>query len=299
MDRHVLRGLDLISDGFLDRNREADLALALGFSTRHLRRVFTQTVGATPSQVAVSRRAHFARLLLDDTDLTATEIAFAAGFGSVRRMNDVMRATFRFTPTQLRTKRARGDRCSTDGGIRLRLHTYREHRFELYLHELASRAIRGVEVIEAGWYRRAVSVCGHPGVVEVHSPQPREVEILAHLPALEGLIDVVACCRRRFRLDHLDDGRPGPWSEFEAAAVAAISASCRDPSTVLGQLVTRYGAPVPGADSLGITHQFPDPQALAEIDAEDVDGLDRSTARAIADLAAAAVPLASAGSAPS
>src|SRR3954447_25972391 len=83
----VCRAIQMVIDGALDHGGEADLGARLGVSARHLRRLFLAHVGVTPDQLARSRRAHFARCLLDDTELTVTEVAFAAGFGSVRQMN--------------------------------------------------------------------------------------------------------------------------------------------------------------------------------------------------------------------
>src|SRR5215211_4416457 len=91
----VCRAVQLIIDGALDGGTETELGARLGASTRHLRRLFTTHLGVTPDQLARSRRAHFARRLLDDTDLTVTDIAFAAGFGSLRQFNRTMRETFR------------------------------------------------------------------------------------------------------------------------------------------------------------------------------------------------------------
>src|SRR5205823_13568858 len=94
----VGRALTLIADGALDEASEDALAQRLGLTARHLRRLFHERVGATPALVARSRRAHFARRLLDETDLRITDIAYAAGFTSVRQMNRVTSAVFRFTP---------------------------------------------------------------------------------------------------------------------------------------------------------------------------------------------------------
>ena len=109
----VTEALVQICGGYLDDHCESDLGRMLGVSARHLRRLFAEAVGATPAQVALSRRAHFARSLLDDTDLPMTQVAFAAGFGSIRRMNDVMQEVFKFSPTALRAKRRR-PACSSD-----------------------------------------------------------------------------------------------------------------------------------------------------------------------------------------
>ena len=110
-----------IADGALDDATEDDLATRLGVSARHLRRLFAEHVGATPSDVARSRRAHFARRLLDDTDLPMVQLAPAAGFNSVRQMNRVMHEVFRFTPTELRARRRQPDRLVADGGLELRV----------------------------------------------------------------------------------------------------------------------------------------------------------------------------------
>ena len=104
-----------------DGGTEAALARQVGVSARHLRRLFLQHLGATPDQLARSRRAHFARRLLDDTDLTVLDIAFASGFGSLRQFNRTMREVFGASPTDLRDRRRRADRLAADGGLALRL----------------------------------------------------------------------------------------------------------------------------------------------------------------------------------
>src|SRR3984957_17094057 len=104
-----------------DGGTEAMLAARIGLSARHLRRLFIRHLGVSPDQLARSRRAHFARRLLDDTDLTVTDIAFAAGFGSLRQFNRTMRDVFRASPTDLRNRRHRADRLAADGGLTLRL----------------------------------------------------------------------------------------------------------------------------------------------------------------------------------
>src|SRR4249920_2429510 len=98
----VCRALRSIADGALDGATEDELAARLGVSARHLRRLFDAHVGATPAEVARSRRAHFARRLLDETDLSIAKISSAAGFNSVRQMNRVMKEVFQFTPQELR-----------------------------------------------------------------------------------------------------------------------------------------------------------------------------------------------------
>src|SRR5271154_5901848 len=110
----------IIGGALDDGGTEAALADRIGLSARHLRRLFRLHLGVTPDQLARSRRAHFARRLLDDTDLTVADVAFASGFASVRQFNRQMREVFRASPTDLRSRRHRADRRTADGGRGLR-----------------------------------------------------------------------------------------------------------------------------------------------------------------------------------
>src|SRR5205823_6595435 len=112
----VARALKLITEGVADGDGVEELAARLGVGTRHLRRLFAAELGASPIAVAQTRRVHFARQLLAETELPMAEVALAAGFASVRRFNGAIRRTFRKTPSELR--RGRG---AVDGELRLRL----------------------------------------------------------------------------------------------------------------------------------------------------------------------------------
>jgi AraC family transcriptional regulator of adaptative response / DNA-3-methyladenine glycosylase II len=92
----------LIEEGFLDDAAVADLADRLGIGPRHLLRLFLHHAGATPSQVAATRRVHAAKRLIDDTVMPLSDIAFAAGFRSIRRFNDAFRATYGRPPSSFR-----------------------------------------------------------------------------------------------------------------------------------------------------------------------------------------------------
>ena len=116
----VCRAVQQIIAGALDEDTEIRARPSLGVSARHLRRLFNEHLGVTPSQLACSRRAHFARRLLDDSDLTITQVALASGFGSVRQFNRAMRDIFRASPRDLRERRRRHDRLVADGGLTLR-----------------------------------------------------------------------------------------------------------------------------------------------------------------------------------
>src|SRR6202022_4658313 len=97
------------------------LGARLAVSPRHLRRLFHDPLGVTPDQLARSRRAHFARRLLDESDLTVADVAFASGVGSLRQVNRDMRLVFRASPIELRSRRRRADRLAADGGLSMRL----------------------------------------------------------------------------------------------------------------------------------------------------------------------------------
>lgn len=102
----VGRGMRLINEGFLDTGSVHELADNLGVGPRHLLRLFLRHAGATPSQVASTRRVQTAKRLIDETTIPLSEIAFAAGFRSVRRFNDAFRNTYGRAPSSFRKRRA-------------------------------------------------------------------------------------------------------------------------------------------------------------------------------------------------
>jgi AraC family transcriptional regulator of adaptative response / DNA-3-methyladenine glycosylase II len=299
----------MIIDGALDEHSEAQLAGSLGVSARHLRRLFATHVGATPDQLARSSRAHFARRLLDDTDLTVTEIAFGSGFGSVRQLNRACQEIFKAAPLQLRARRRRSDRLVADGGLCLRLTFEGPLDWDAMLAYFAARAIPGVEYVDAHTYRRAIVQEGHPGVLELARGGADHLLLRAHLPHWEGLIHVVGRVRRMLSLDapvadandHLSRDPaigplvaaspglrvPGTWDPFETAirAIVGQQISVTGANTMIGRLVQRLGEPIPGLAELGITHSFPASHTVARADLSNL-GLTEARAAAIHDFAA-------------
>lgn len=306
----VCRAVRLVVGGALDDGTEDDLGHRLGISARHLRRLFAEHVGATPDQLARSRRTHFARRLLDDTDLTVTEVAFAAGFGSVRQLGRACHEVFRASPRELRARRRRADRLVADGGLALRLPHGGPYDLAAMLDWFRPRAIPGVEQVDGTTYRRTIEVEGHPGVIEVLPGDGGHLRLVAHLPHWEGLIHLVARTRRLFALDapvedaaaHLREDPivgplvrarpglrvPGAWDPFEVCVRAVVGQQVSVPAatTLLGRLVERLGRPVPGLAPMGLTHLFPSADALAE-GALDGLGLTHSRARTLRQLAVA------------
>jgi AraC family transcriptional regulator of adaptative response / DNA-3-methyladenine glycosylase II len=306
----VCRAVRLILDGALDGKTEHDLGARLFVSARHLRRLFLQHLGVTPDQLARSSRAHFARRLLDDTDLTIGEITFAAGFGSVRQLNRACRDLFRATPRELRARRRVSDRLVADGGLLLRLPFEPPLDWEPMLAYFEARAIAGVERVSDGVYRRTVLVDGDPGVLELSLGGTDHLLLRAHLPHWEGLIHLARRARRIFNLDCDTEGSarhlaqdpvvgplvrarpgirpPGTWDPFETGVRAVIGQciSLRGANTIAARLVERYGAPVPGLQALGLTHLFPTPSTLAGADLSGL-GLSAGCAAAVSGFAGA------------
>lgn len=294
----VCRAVQMVIYGALDDGgTEATLAQQVGLSARHLRRLFLRHLGASPDQLARSRRAHFARRLLDDTDLTVVDIAFASGFGSLRQFNRTMREVFRASPTDLRARRRRTDRLVADGGLALRIPVLPGYDWDAVRAFLAVRALPGVESVEGDTYRRTITVDGAPGLLEVSPGGPDHLLLHTHLPYWEGLIHVVegverllgtdidhtpaiAELRRHPVLGPLVKQRPGlaipgAWHPVEIGA----QTSC-DP-TELEAIVTGLGTPVPGLPG-GLTHTFPDDLTAAKLTGI---GIPAATADTIAALA--------------
>jgi AraC family transcriptional regulator, regulatory protein of adaptative response / DNA-3-methyladenine glycosylase II len=304
----VCRAVRLIVSGALDDGTEAELGRRLGISSRHLRRLFVSELGVTPDGLARSARVHFARRLLDDTDLTVTEIAFAAGFRSVRQFNRACRDVFRAAPSELRARRRRADRLSADGGLPLRLSYSGSLDWSALLVHLAAHATPGVESIEDGCYRRTVVIDGDPGVIELQRGSGDELILVAHLPHWEELIHVVGRVRQLANLDRDPPGSaladdpvvgalraarpfvrpPGAWDGFETAVRALIGRHLNraDAIAEAGRFAECFGTPVAGLGTLGLTHTFPGPTALAGADIRAV-GLNSADSRTIVALAKA------------
>jgi AraC family transcriptional regulator of adaptative response / DNA-3-methyladenine glycosylase II len=276
----------IIGGAMDDDGTEATLAARVGLSARHLRRLFLAHLGMSPDQLARSRRAHFARRLLDDTDLTVSDIAFAAGFGSLRQFNRTMQEVFRASPTGLRQRRHRADRLAADGGLTLRLPVVPGYDWDAVLALLAARLVPGVETVDGDTYRRTITLAGSPGLLEVSPGREDCLLLRAHLPYWEGLIHVVD---QVGLLLGVESDRVGAWNRFEAG-VSAILAGRPDRDRLLGAFVAQLGRPVPGLPE-GLSYTFPDPATVTPASLTGIGigiglGLGPAEASAIATLAA-------------
>jgi len=306
----VCRAVRLILAGALDDSNEDELGKRLGISARHLRRLFTSNLGVTPDGLARSARAHFARRLLDDTDLSILEIALSTGFGSLRQFNRACQEIFRASPTELRAKRRKADRLVADGGLPLRLSFRGALDWDATLSYFAARAIPGVEYVACDTYRRTIVVDGDPGVLELFPGGDDHLVLVAHLPHWEELVHVVDGARRIPNLDFdLDEPAcdladdptmssllqarpglrtPGTWDPFETGvrAIVGQQVTIAGANSISGRLVELLGTPVPGLQEFGLTHTFPSANALADADLTSI-GLTRARQKAIRSFARA------------
>lgn len=261
----VSRALRLISQSALDEGSVEELAARLGLGSRHLRRLFLKHLGATPVAVAQTRRIAFAKKLIDETRLPLTQIAMAAGFGSVRRFNTSFRTVYGRSPRELRSLRAK-DQTPDAGHHVLRLDYRPPYHWNGLVSFLAMRAIPGVEIVDPNCYRRNFVLAEHPGQLEVRPVRGRNsLEVRICFPDPSCLFTIVERVRRLFDLSadpsaiagHLsrDAGLkpivrrhpglrvPGCWDGFEIAvrAILGQQVSVKAATTLSGRLVERFG----------------------------------------------------------
>ena len=158
------RAMRLIADGVVDREGVEGLARRVGYTPRHLTRLLTSELGAGPLALARARRAQTARVLVETTDLGFADVAFAAGFSSVRQFNDTVREVYAATPTELRGRR-RG--TPTQGTVTMRLAVRTPFAGRALLDFLAFHVVPGVEAAGPGWYARTLDLPHGPGTVRL------------------------------------------------------------------------------------------------------------------------------------
>jgi AraC family transcriptional regulator of adaptative response / DNA-3-methyladenine glycosylase II len=284
----VARAMRLIADGVVDQAGVPGLAARLGYSVRQLQRMLVAELGAGPIAIARAQRAQTARVLIEGSTLTMTEIAFASGFSSVRQFNDTIRTVFATAPTQLR-RRAADSSARLDaapGALVLRLPFRRPLCPDNLFGHLAATAIPGVEEVRGDTYRRTLRLAHGPGIVEL-TPATEHVACRMMLSDLRDLTTAIARCRWLLDLDAdpvaIDEllcrdpeiaplvgssaGRRVPrcvdGAELAVRAVLGQQVSTAAARTHAARIVARSGEPVndPGG---GLTHLFPAPEALGE-----------------------------------
>jgi AraC family transcriptional regulator, regulatory protein of adaptative response / DNA-3-methyladenine glycosylase II len=304
----VARALRLIASGALDDGSVDDLAERVGVGSRHLRRLFQEELGTTPVAIAQTHRAHFARRLLDETTLPVTEIAYSAGFKSLRRFNDVTLRSFGQPPSALRRSTKRDTRVQS-GALRLRLPFRPPFDWDTLIAFLAEHATPGVEHVTRDAYRRTFVSGTSVGTVEVRPVRGATHLELRVTPAeTQGLARLVERARNLFdcAADPLQIGIhlrgdallaplvdrwpglrvPGAWDGFEVSVrtILGQQVTVRGATRLAGRVAERFGNAIEGGEEL--TRLFPEPVALVEADLEGV-GLPKARATAIRTLAAA------------
>jgi AraC family transcriptional regulator of adaptative response / DNA-3-methyladenine glycosylase II len=228
----VARAMRLIADGLVDRDGVPGLARRLGYTERHLHRMLTAEVGAGPLALARAQRAQAARVLIETTRMGLAEIAFAAGFGSVRQFNDTVRQVYGVAPSRLRGSPPQRSRPAANGeSIALRLAYRPPLHAESLLGFLGARAVPGVEAWDGGTYRRALRLPHGPATV-VLTPAAGQVRARLRLADVRDLSPAVARCRRLLDLD--------------ADPVAVDAALAADPAMAAG-VAANPGVRVPRA----------------------------------------------------
>jgi AraC family transcriptional regulator, regulatory protein of adaptative response / DNA-3-methyladenine glycosylase II len=238
----VQRALQLLGQGALNEGSLAELAQRLGVGERYLRKLFQRELGISPQALALNQRLLFAKKLLAETTLPVTSVAFAAGFGSVRRFNSAVKTQFKLSPSALR---GRHGAAGVDASIRLQLHYRPPYDWEGVADFFMRHAIDGVEVATAQSYRRNFTLGSAPGSFEVRPAAGKNaLHLQVQLADHSLLMPVVARIRRMFDLDANpaaiqqvlgQDARlavllqrfpairaPGHWSLYEASIRAIV-----------------------------------------------------------------------------
>ena len=303
----VGRAMRLIADGVIDREGVSGLSSRLGYSERQINRRLTDVVGAGPLAIARANRARSARILLETTNMPIGDVAFAAGFASVRQFNDTIREVFATAPRELR--RGKSPNASESDFVSLRL-PYREPLAagELFAF-LGRRAAPGFEQARPGGFARTLDLPGGGGLVELHAAAPRQLDARFKLNDLRDLGTAIERVRKLCDLDSDPGGadavlssdaamrrlvalRPGlrvPGSvnaeELAIRAVLGQQVSVAAATTTAGWIAERWGGVVEDAPE-GLDRIFPTPATLATIDPADLP-MPRARARTVVALATA------------
>jgi AraC family transcriptional regulator, regulatory protein of adaptative response / DNA-3-methyladenine glycosylase II len=313
----VGRAMRLIADGVVDRDGVEGLARRLGYEQRQVRRLVTAELGAGPLAIARAQRAQTARILTETTALPLSEIAFAAGFASIRQFNATVREVFAVTPTELRQARGKVPKTRrllppsdavAPGLIRIRLAYRAPIDGERMLGYLGARAIPGVEEVRDGRYRRTIMLPNGPGILSL-APAAGYVDCELQLEDLRDLTAAVQRCRRLLDLDAdpeavtgylsadpvigplalANPGRRSPGqvdgNELALRAVLGQQVSVAAARRLGARLAAAYGKPLSRPDG-PLTHCFPEAETLAAADPA-VLPMPRSRALALTGLASA------------
>lgn len=287
----VARAMRLIADGTVDREGVTGLAARVGYTTRQLERLLQAEVGANPLALARAQRSQTARVLIETTQLPFGDVAFAAGFSSIRQFNDTIREVCALTPTELRQRaqaRFAPNETPGTGTLSVRLPVRTPFAYEGVFGHLAAGAVPGVEEVRDGAFRRTLRLPNGTGIVSL-SPRVDHVECTLILDDFRDLATAIARCRRLLDLDAdpeavidvLNTDRhlapivakaPGQRiprtvdeNELALRVVIGQQVSMKAAATHTHRLATAYGESISDPAG-GLTHVFPSVAQLAEMD---------------------------------
>jgi AraC family transcriptional regulator of adaptative response / DNA-3-methyladenine glycosylase II len=304
----VARAMRLIADGEVERSGVPGLARRLGYSERQLNRLVVAELGVSPLALARAQRAQTARLLIETTDLPMADVAFAAGFASIRQFNDTVREVFAMTPSDLR-RTSSGATGAAPGWLTLRLTARAPYAADEVLLFLGAHAVPGLEEWDGTTFSRVLDLPHGPAVVQLSPAPDGGSAVLARLrlAELRDLGAAVSRCRRMLDLDAdpaavdevlgtdpalapLVAGAPGrrvPTSpdaaELAVRAVLGQQVSVAGARTLSARVLAAAGTPLPEPAGT-LTHAFPRPEALidADLGAVGLTGSRRRTVHALA-----------------
>jgi AraC family transcriptional regulator, regulatory protein of adaptative response / DNA-3-methyladenine glycosylase II len=309
----VSRALRLIEEGALRERGLSDLSRRLGVSARQLHRLFSIHLGASPTAVAKTWRLSFAKRLLREADLPMANVALEAGFRTVRRFNDAIRSRYGRTPSQLRRlPEADADALAAARDAYVARLAYRApYDWDSLLEFLAARAIRGLEEVVAGAYRRTISHEGRHGVLEVrHDPRSRALDVRVRIADLASLLPILTRVRGMFDVDadttaiarHLSHQPlmgglvrrypglrvPGAWDPFEMSVRAVLGESMAGGAgAALCALTRRFGERLSVPNAGGLSLVFPSAEALAKARLAELPSDRARSIRSLAEIALA------------
>ncbi len=292
----VRRGLRLIAHGALDDGNVDELAERLGVTARHLRRLFDRDIGASPLAIAQTQRLHFAKRLVDETSLSMTDVALAAGFGSVRRFNDTFRRAYGRSPRSLRGN-ARPAKAGEGASLTVRIPVREPYSWDSALAFFRARAIPGVEAVVDGHYRRSirfgrgpsarhgaidVSLASSPGQLDVRLIGAEAGDVFAASQRVRDLLDadapihdIATVLGQDAALASRLRSLPGPrvmgaWDGFEllVRAILGQQVSVAAATTLSGRVASRYGEqldPVIAREVPGLDYVFPTADKLSRV----------------------------------
>jgi len=300
----VRRALRMLDETSGDESSIEEIAEALDISSRQLRRLFAESLGTSPKSVVQTNRLALARQLLVETSLPVTEVALAAGFGSVRRFNAALRAHFEKTPTRLRAEHGK---AGSRRELRVTLAYRPPYAWDAFIAHMAARSIPGLESAHDDIYVRTIRTGHARGLVRVeHEAARSRMRVEFMLDRTDDLGRAVAGVRDLLDLDAVPEAiadllqrdkhlratvkafpglrLPGSWGVFEmlVRAIVGQQVSVSAARTVLGRLVAAFGERIEIDESRRGSPEllFPEPAALADSSLQEY-GLNTARARTI------------------